>query len=375
VSVEIVRLLLRAGAAENEVEDALGRAVGAGQSLARALVEGDGGLERRLERELQRVEVPSLELVRPELEQLALLPAGLAERLAAVPVRKDARSGRVDVAALDPLDGHVAAELEFHLGAKVRVLRAEPEALKGALAGAVPARTPSGPPLPLVRKAVTADLRGPSLAAKPPESAAPSEPPPPSEPVLSLSRPKMPPTGPQPAVATSPSPSPSPSPAPAPPPAVPLELARSTFEKSRTPDEVVEGLIFGLAPARTAVLAVRSSSYVGRAGSAGFERDAVRKIEILNSSPSVVQTATRAGFYLGALPHTPAHDGLRALFGESDAEIYVASVVASGHPTLVVACDPAGLGGSVDATRRIDALATAAGHALERILVSRKRGS
>jgi len=183
--------------------------------------------------------------------------------------------------------------------------------------------------------------------------------------VLSLARPKMPPGDAPPPAAAPPEP---------PPPAVPLELARSAFEKTRTPDEVVDGLIFGLTPARTLVLAVRSGSYVGRAGSAGFERDVVRKIELLNSSPSVVQTATRAGFYLGALPHTPAHDPLRALFGENDDEIYVAAVVASGHPTLVVACDPAGLGGSVDATRRVDALAIAAGQALERILVSRKRG-
>ena len=358
MSVEVVRLLLRAGAAEAEVEDALGRAVGAGQSLARALGEGGPGLEERLARELARVEVPSLEMVRPELEQLALLPPGLAERLGAVPVRKDARTGRIDVATLDPLDGHVVAELEFHLGAKVRVLRAAPGALRAALSGSVPARTPSGPPLPLVRRAVTGDLRAPSLGAapRPTEPPMPEEAPPPSEPVLSLSRPKIPA-----AVAALPL-------------AVPLELARSAFEKTRTPDEIVEGLIFGLAPARTVVLAVRSGSYVGRAGSAGFEREVVRKIEILNSSPSVVQTATRSGFYLGALPHTPAHDGLRALFGESDDEIYVASVSASGHPTLVVACDPGGLGGSVDATRRVDVLAIAAGQALERILVSRKRG-
>jgi hypothetical protein len=123
------------------------------------------------------------------------------------------------------------------------------------------------------------------------------------------------------------------------------------------------------------VLAVRSSSYVGRAGSAAFERDVVRRLEVLSSSPSVLQTATRAGFYLGALPHTAAHEGLRALFGATDDEVYVASVSASNHPSLVVMCDPSPLGGSSDATHRVDALAKAAGRALERILVSRKRGS
>jgi Type II secretion system (T2SS), protein E, N-terminal domain len=352
VSVEVVRLLLRAGASEAEVEEALGRAVGNGQSLARALGDGEPVLQSRLERELLRVEVPSLELVRPELEQLALLPPGLADRLGAVPVRRDTHSGRVDIAAVDPLDGHIVSELEFHLGAKVRVLRADPGQVKAALNGSIPPRAPSGPPLPLVRRVITGDAR-----TTPPALAAESTPPPEGdEPILSLSRAK------------------SSQGAPVLGPTLPLELARGTFEQARTPDAVVTALIEGLSPARSVILAVRSNSYVGRAGSAAFERDAVRRVEILNSSPSVLQTATRAGFYLGALPHTPAHGPLRALFGENDGEVYVASVVASEHPTLVIVCDPAALGGSFDATRRIDVLAGAAGQALERILVSRKRG-
>jgi len=361
VSVEVVRLLLRAGASETEVEEALGRAVGNGHSLARSLGDADPQLQNRLERELLRVEVPSIELVRPEPEQLALLPPGLADRLGVVPVRKDVRSGRVDIAAVDPLDAHVVNELEFHLGAKVRVLRADPEAVKAALAGSTSLRAPSGPPLPLVRRAVMADVRPAVPVAGDANGSATvvtqSEPPPSGdEPVLSLSRARS---------AQS---------AAVPGPSLPLELARSTFEQTRTPDAVVTALIEGLAPARTVILAVRSSSYVGRAGSAAFERDAVRQVEILNSSPSVLQTATRAGFYLGALPHTPAHAQLRALFGESDDEVYVASVTASDHATLVIVCDPAALGGSFDATRRIDVLAGAAGQALERILMSRKRG-
>ena len=333
MSIEVVQLLLRAGASELEVEDALGRAVAAGQTLAKVLGDAEPELERRLERELERVEVPSIELVRPETEQLALLPAGLAERLGVVPVRKDTRSGRIDVAALDPLDAHVVTELEFHLGAKVRVLRADPAAISAALGGTSPPRSPSGPPILLVRKVLPED-----------------------EPVLQLARPKAPrasvPTG----------------------PLLPLELAQAAFEQTRTPDEVVTALIEGLAPARSIVLAVRSTSYVGRAGSAAFERDAVRRIEILNSSPSIVQTAASVGFYLGALPHTPPHAELRAFFGENDDEVYVAAVSASGHPTLVVICDHSVLGGSVEATRRIDALSAVAGQALERIVLRRKRG-
>ena len=360
--------MLRAGASEPEVEDALGRAVAAGQTLAKLLSEGEPELERRLARELERVEVPSIELVRAETEQLALLPAGLAERLGVVPVRKDARSGRIDVAALDPLDAHVVTELEFHLGAKVRVLRADPGAVGAALGGANSPRSPSGPPMLLVRKVVPVEQRDASPVPPAPlatdanansnQAPASDDEAPPSgdEPVLPLARPKS-------------------SRASVPPgPLLPLELAKSAFEQTRTPDDVVTAIIEGLAPARTIVLAVRSTSYVGRAGSAAFEREAVRRVEILNSSPSVVQTAARVGFYLGALPHTPPHGELRAFFGETDAEVYVASVAASGYPTLVAVCDPSLLGGSLEATRRIDALAAAAGLALERILLRRKRG-
>jgi hypothetical protein len=362
VSVEVVRLLLRAGASESDVEDALGRAVSAGRSLARLVGEGEPELETRFERELVRVEVPSIEMVRPAADQLALLPPGLAERLGVVPVRKDARSGRVDVAALDPLDGHVVTELEFHLGAKVRVLRADPDVIGAALGGATSPRSPSGPPLPLVRKVGTnepheAPANGGGELDSRADTAPESEPPPSGdEPVLPLARPK------------------SSRASPIPGPLLPLELARAAFESTRTPDDVVTTLIEGTAPARTVVLAVRSTSYVGRAGSAAFEREVVRRIELLNSSPSVVQTAARAGFYLGALPHTGAHAELRTLFGDNDNEVYVAAVSASGYPTLVVVCDPAALGGSLEATRRIDALATAAGQALERILLRRKRG-
>jgi hypothetical protein len=358
VSVEVVSLLLRAGASEAEVEELLGRAVGSGQSVARTLEEAAASLRARFDRELTRMETPSIELVRPEVEQLALLPAGLSERLGAVPVRRDPRSGRVDVAVLDPLDRHVSSELEFHLGAKVRVLRAEPEVLQAALASTGSPRSPSGPPLPLVRKVTSSELTAQRSAAPSAED----------EPVLILSRPKS-------SSGVTATVAPTAEPGPAAVPALPLEQVEATFERTRTPDDVVAALLLGLAPARAVVLAVRSKAYVGRAGSPDLSQVAVRKLEIATSSASVVQTATRSGFYLGVLPHTPAHAGLRDLFGGSDDDMYVASVTVSGHPSLVIVGDPAALGGSLDATKRVDELAILAGKSLERILVSRKRGA
>lgn len=384
MSVEVVSLLLRVGASEAEVEDALSRALGAGQSVARALADSTEGLKARFDRELARMEAPSIEMVRPEAEQLALLPPGLADRLGVVPVRRDVRTGRVDVAVLDPIDPHVAAELEFHLGSKVRLLRAEPEVLQTALSSAGMPRTPSGPPLPLVRKVMTGELSRSSVSARPseemrisdvplgPDEVQPADAPPPSEPVLSLSRPK-------PAAAAAPEAAPVAAAAPlAGPgthePLLPLEEVRATFDRTRTPDDVVAALLLGLAPAPAVVLAVRSNAYVGRAGSPELSQVAVRQIQIPTSQPSVVQTAARAGFYLGALPHTPPHDALRSLFGGTEEEMYVAAVSASGHPSLVLLCDPTALGGSLDATRRADTLASQAGAALERILLNRKRG-
>jgi len=364
VSVEVVSLLLRAGVSVAEVEEALGRAVGAGQSLARSLDQGSPNLRARFERELARMETPSIELVRPELEQLALLPPGLSDRLGAVPVRRDPRSGRVDVAVLDPLDRHVSSELEFHLDAKVRVLRAEPEVLQAALAARTAPGSPSGPPLPLVRKVTSGEL-APQLSDVPRSD---------DEPVLSLSRAKSSVTSLPTVEPRGTAQPPLAEPSRASEPSLPLDEVQATFGRTRTPDDVVAALLLGLSPARAVVLAVRSKAYVGRAGSSELSQVAVRKIEIPTSAPSVVQTAARSGFYLGALPHTPSHAALRELFGETDDDRYVATVTVSGHPSLVIALDPTALGGSMDATKRVDELAALAGKSLERILLQRKRG-
>src|SRR5688500_15576251 len=107
----------------------LAHAFARGTSLGRYLSEQGSPLACALERELARADLPSIELVRPLATQVSLLPPGLCQRLGVVPVHRDPRSGRVDVAVLDPLDPHLLAELEFHLDAPVRLLRARQEAL------------------------------------------------------------------------------------------------------------------------------------------------------------------------------------------------------------------------------------------------------
>jgi hypothetical protein len=376
VSAETVCVLLRSGAPEEEIERALAVAFGRGTSLARYLCEQALPLASALERELSRGDFSSIELVRPLASQVALLPPGLCQRLGVVPVNRDARSGRVDAAVLDPLDPHVRGELEFHLDAPVRLLRAREEALLPALAALAPGPAPSGPPLPLVRKAPQHE-----------EAAV-------DEPVLSLSRPKAEKKSTEPIVISSrtsasasvippapettpfePEVKPGPATAPLDQEPEPVEAVVADTERAGAAEELVALMLRGMAPAPSVVLSVRAGAYSGRAASPGLPAEAAQKIKLTAGTASVVETAVRTGLYLGVLPHTPAHRTLRELFGgDGEAEVYVVPVLASGHPTLVLVSEIAKLGPSLAATARADYLARAVGKALERIVLCKKRG-
>jgi hypothetical protein len=155
----------------------------------------------------------------------------------------------------------------------------------------------------------------------------------------------------------------------------PVEDVVSATERAGAAEELVALLLRGMAPAPSVVLSVRSGTYSGRAASPGLSAEIAQRIKLSAGTASVVETAVRTGLYLGALPHTPAHEHLRELFGgDGEAEVYVVPVLASGHPTLVLVSQIAKLGPSVEATGRADELARAVGKALERIVLSKKRG-
>jgi hypothetical protein len=355
VSAETVCVLLRSGASEGAIEQVLAHAFARGTSLSRYLSEQGSPLAGALERELARSDFPSIELVRPLATQVSLLPPGLCQRLGVVPVHRDPRSGRVDVAVLDPLDPHLLAELEFHLDAPVRLLRARQEALAPALA-VVSSTVPSGPPLPLLRTAPQQDGIGTD------------------EPVLSLSRQKTEKKITEPIVMAPKAPAPAPEVVAQPEPE-PVEVVVEATQRAGTAEELVALLLRGMAPAPSVVLSVRAGTYSGRAASPRLPAELVPKIKLTAGTASVVETAVRTGLYLGALPHTPAHQGLRDLFGTGgEAEMYVIPVLASGHPTLVLVSEIAKLGPSMEATTRADELGRAVGRALERIVLSKKRG-
>jgi hypothetical protein len=132
--MDLARRLLAAGIlSPAELGAALLVSVQKGVPLALAFVQAKALTEAELEAELAQAAGQALRLVQPAFELCAQLPAGAPRRLGAVPVRRDPMSGVVDVAAIDPLDGHVARELSFHLVAPVRMLRARAAAVEEAI--------------------------------------------------------------------------------------------------------------------------------------------------------------------------------------------------------------------------------------------------
>jgi hypothetical protein len=351
------------------VEAALMAEVSDGVPLVEALLQRLPELAPLLSRELERDKVAEVHLVRAVLELLPQIPPGMCERLMAIPIRRDPDSGRVDVAAVDALDSHVAAEFSFHLGAQVRILRARRSELRAALVAmrfhtpdAAPAlrsspqpasaaraesstrksqpapRMPSDAPIPLLRR--------PSLSQRSAEVAA-------EEPVLSLSRSKFVP------------------------PAFVFERALdeslSRIASAESAEQVGRLLCEALEPADVILVSVRASGFDARGVSRSLFGGDALNLSLAAGKNSVFDAALRAGFYLGPLSPGLTHSELRALLpNEARAEVYAAPVVLAGRPVLVLLM--ARFGPSLDATQRADKLLKAAGSALERVLLAKKRG-
>jgi hypothetical protein len=394
VSVELARRLLQWGIAPAEVEGALFDMIEKRVSLMQALARRSPELLDQVERELVSLDLPSIEMVRVSPELAAALPPGLCERLLAVPVHRDPKTGRVDVAAADVFDHHVQSEFGYHLDAPVRLLRARVAALEAALTsleslsprGAEPlakarprpaqvSLPPNAPlenaerPLPLVRK----PGGNPNGTVEPERRFAESVPEAP-EPVLSLARPKGP------GSRSHPENEALTSEAPAPPVRqgdVEQDLGQvlGALERAVAPDEVLELCVSGLEPMLVVALTLRGSSFEARAGSVELgDPERIRRVRLPTSTASVLETAIRQGYYLGPLPATPVHDGLRELLPpRADEEIYVAPISVSGRASVVLVA--ARLTQTSVESRRVDEIASAAGAALERIVRNRKRGA
>lgn len=158
MSYELGRALLHAElVSPAALQSALFTSVTKGTHLVRALLATGAIDEPSLEEILARAEAPLVRTVVPVPDLVARLPATLCTRLLALPVRLDPITGTVDLAMVDVRDAHAARELQHHLAAPVRPLRAPLAAVEDAL-----------------RRRTDVHTRGPSSVSAPSMSPSPS---------------------------------------------------------------------------------------------------------------------------------------------------------------------------------------------------------
>ena len=113
--------------------EALFVAITGSAPIVQALTDTNAVSPEVLSRYLARADAPVLRHVMPVAELMDRLPHGLCARLLAVPVRRDAITGTIDVVVADVTDAHPGLEISFHLGAPVRLVRAPVAAIEEAL--------------------------------------------------------------------------------------------------------------------------------------------------------------------------------------------------------------------------------------------------
>ena len=126
-------LLVEEVATPAALGEALFVAVTGNAPIVQALTDSGAVTSDVLSRYLARAESPVLRHVMPVAELMDRLPHGLCARLLAVPVRRDAITGTIDVVVADVTDAHPANEISYHLGAPVRLVRAPVAAIEEAL--------------------------------------------------------------------------------------------------------------------------------------------------------------------------------------------------------------------------------------------------
>ncbi len=237
------------------------------------------------------------------------LAPGCCERLLAVPIAQEPRTGTVDVACADPDDATVEAELGHQLRASIRRWGAPLDELLDRLASLARARpTASGGP-----------ASAPLLGAAEDEVAQ-----------------------------------------------VAAALGGAT-----SPEELTERLARGLARlARVAlVLSVRSGRLEGRASSLADQREEVRALRLPIGAG--LAAALAAGAHRGALVALADEPRLGRLLGLGPSDEAHARVIAvEGRPALVVLVAEPTLRASFD--HALEGWAAAASAALEQLLISRK---
>lgn len=421
MSVELVRRLLGSGVLlPFEAQAALFHHLSTGTPFLRALVEAGGVSESALDGELRRCLLPSLDRVVPLPALVDDLPPDLCRDLLSVPVRRDPRTGLVDVAVADPYDPHIKEEFCRHLGTDVRLLRGSLAAIEQAIArmargeysstvilrkSVPPARPSSGPPIPLVRRAsrltgaqdksltgaqdksladdVNIDTLGVNDIVEQVESEGGF--------TDDLGQPNLPLT-----ISTLPNSELLRAPAlptfgrqPSAPgasqglfsrwaPKAPFASIDGVLEalgKAATRDEVIANLITGMSTVagRVGAFAVKKRGFCGIACNHDLGAEAAfRAIEIASDAPTVLGIAKAKGLYLGPIPATPPHEPLLRLMKDTSGDVAAVLVSVAGRPAVILFAES--LGDTMIATRRAEELAREASLALSRILTEAKVG-
>ena len=481
MTLRLARRLLREGVlSRQEIETAL-VAEARGVCFIRALLEHSPHLHRILERQFAERYGPPLSIIVPHWDWVAQLPSAMCERLLAVPVQMEP-PGPLYVAVADPENAHVAAEFRHHLGVQPRLVRADalmllstlerfeqsegvaaPAALPVATArmgstgkdqseemhsrmlgrevpanaplrrrpllSVPPARLPSEPPIPLIRRTSgvhqhQSEGRRSKLKTHPglgefhpPESNAtgakhrretgaglgetsadssefdgqvegvasqtlsgaatrrPTVVPPPF-----LAEPSMPtvegfvplslvPGRSAAALSVDPNQSQGSRELPAPAIELPSEATvRQQLERTTLTSELAQRLVLfaELVAERVIVFSVRKGAYVAYARSEALLAEAT-EVSIPTGEPSIIEAACRAGYYFGPLTACSSYQALLEAFRlDATTELYATPVAVGQKPALVVVA--AALDNPFTATKWLDSIASVATRALERRL-------
>jgi hypothetical protein len=134
VTFALARSLLHADAVTpTALAEALFLSATRGTSLVRTLLAARAIDAARLEQMLERGDAPFMRHIAPVTTLVERLPQGLCDRLLAIPVRRDPRTGTVDVAVVDARDPHPAEEIGHWLKAPVRLVRTSIASMEAAL--------------------------------------------------------------------------------------------------------------------------------------------------------------------------------------------------------------------------------------------------
>jgi hypothetical protein len=423
----LARSLLLADAVTPEaLAEALLVSATRGTSLVRALLATRAIDPARLEQQLERGDAPTMRHVAPVMALVHHLPPGLCERLLALPVRRDPRTGTIDVAVVDARDPHPVEEMAHWLKAPVRMVRTSLASMDAALRRlhtkpevgvrslAAPIWVPSAkePPQDLSKTpaygspvldesqlgemedssptdVVSFPVTDPNIPfALTRKSAAPisivelGEPAierdAQTDPVLDLRKRKpggtLPPSrAAAPAVASS---VPAIAPNAPSPPFGDVHGVVEAIHDANDRDSILELLVAGTRTVarKVAVLAVKRDMLVGWTCSPELaDRSVFRAARVSIAMSSLFSDALGAdSARLARIPKDAAHAPLLAVMkAPLSAEVALVSVHVEGKPVALVVADE--LGDTLVATKRMQELAATAGDALARLLRERRR--